>query len=53
MAGNLGLSLPKNLDKVADTDLLVSHQVEQAEARIVAQRLKEAFHIERRAISLP
>ena len=48
MPGNFGLSLLQNLHKVADADLLVSHQVEQAEARIVPQSLKESFHVERR-----
>jgi hypothetical protein len=52
MSGNLGLTLPQNLHEVADTDLLISHQVKQAKARIVSQRLKKTLHIERRGLSL-
>jgi SAM-dependent methyltransferase len=51
MPGNLGLPLFQNLDEVADADLLVSHQVEQAEACVVSQSLKESFHVERRWFS--
>ena len=36
MPGYLGLALPQNLDEVADTDLLISHQVKQAKTRIVS-----------------
>lgn len=51
MPGYFGLALTQNLDEVANANLLVSHQVEQAEARIVPQCLKEALHIERRRFS--
>lgn len=44
--GYFGLPLPQDLDQVADADLPLSHQVQQAEARIVAQGLKETLHIE-------
>ena len=57
VAADLGLRLLQNLDEVADAKLLVAHQVEQAQAGGVSQRLKEAFHVEARwlcaAVSLP
>ena len=39
------LRLLKDLHKVADANFLISHQVEQAKAGIVAERLKEQFHV--------
>jgi len=47
MPGDFGLALLQNLNKIADADLPVSHQVEQAEPRIVSQRLKKEIHFER------
>lgn len=47
MAGNLRLPLIQNLDKVADTNLLFSHEIQEAEAGIVAERLKETLHVKR------
>ncbi len=47
MPGYFGLSLLQNLHEVADANLLVSHQVEQAETSVVTQSLEEEFRIER------
>ena len=47
MAGNLRLPLIQNLDKVADTNLLLSHEIQEPEAGIVAERLKETLHVKR------
>jgi hypothetical protein len=47
MAGNLRLPLIQNLDKVADADFLLSHEIQEAEAGMVAERLKETLHIKR------
>ncbi len=43
---NLWLGLIQNLDEVADTNLLVAHQVEQSKARVVAECLKEPLDVE-------
>jgi len=48
MPGNLWLPLAQYFDKVADTNLLVPHQIEQAEASFISQGLKEEFHLELR-----
>jgi len=46
MARYLRLPLRQDLNEIADTNLLFAHQVQQAQAGIIAQRLKETFHIE-------
>lgn len=46
MPGDLWLGMPKNFDQIANTDLLIAHQVQQTKPGIVAQRLKEEFDIE-------
>ena len=53
MPRNLRLGATQNLDEVADTYLLVAHEVEQPEPSIVAERLKKAFHVERWCFRLP
>lgn len=47
MPGNLRLRPPKNLNEIANTYLLVAHEVEEPEPCIVSKGLKEALHIER------
>jgi len=47
MAGDLGLALTEDLDKVADADLAPGHQVEQAQASLVSQSRKDAGQIDR------
>jgi arsenite methyltransferase len=44
--GDLWLRLAKDFDKVADTDFLLSHEVQETQASVVAQSLKEAFQAE-------
>jgi arsenite methyltransferase len=46
VSGNLRLGAAENLYKVADADFLFSHQVEQPEAGVITQRLKELLHVE-------
>jgi hypothetical protein len=36
----------KNLHKVADTDFLLPHEVQESKSGVVAECLEEAFHIE-------
>jgi hypothetical protein len=43
--GNLRLALLQNLHKVADANLLLSHEVKEAESRGVAEGLKETFDV--------
>jgi hypothetical protein len=45
-SGNLWLGLTKDLDEVADTDLLVPHKIQEAQPSIVPERLKESLDIE-------
>jgi hypothetical protein len=47
MPGDLRLPLTQNLNKVADTDLAISHQVEQAKARCVGKGREETSQIYR------
>ena len=42
------LPLFQYLNEIADAKLLISHQIEQTQARVVSQGLKEALDIERR-----
>lgn len=51
MPGNLRLGLTKNLHKVANANLLVSHEIEEPEPRRVSEGLKEALHVERFLLS--
>ena len=46
MPGYFGLSLLQDLHEIADADLLLSHQIEQAKSSVVAECLEEAFHFE-------
>jgi hypothetical protein len=46
MPGNLRLRAAQYLYEVADADLLLSHQVEEPEARVVAERLEKRLHVE-------
>jgi hypothetical protein len=45
MPGNLRLRLLQNLHKVADANLLLSHEVKEAEPSGVAEGLKESFNV--------
>jgi hypothetical protein len=45
MPGNLRLGTAEDFDKVADTNLLIAHQIQQPEPRLVAKSLKEPFHV--------
>ncbi len=47
MPGDLRLGAAQDLDEVADTDLLVAHEVQQPEPGVVSQRLKEPLHVVR------
>ena len=47
MPGDLRLRPAEDLDKVADTNLLVAHQVQQPEPCVIAKGLKEPFHVVR------
>ncbi len=47
VAGYFRLGLVQNLNKITDTDLAVSHEVQEPEASIVAEGEKEALHAER------
>ncbi len=46
MAGYLGLRLIQNFDKITDTNLLIAHQIQKPQPRIVTQGLKETFYVE-------
>lgn len=46
VAGDFGLRLAEDLDEVADAELLVAQEVEEAEAGGVAEGLEEAFEAE-------
>ncbi len=46
VSGHLRLGSAENLDKIADADLLISHQVQEAEPRVVAESLEEPLNIE-------
>ena len=52
MPGYLGLRLTKNLDKIADADFLISHEIQEPQPCIVAESLKEALQAEIRALDL-
>lgn len=45
MPRDFRLRASENFHEVADADLLVGHQVEQPEARVIRQRLKELPHV--------
>jgi len=49
--GDFRLPLLKDFYEIADANLLVSHQVEQAKASLVTKRLEEQFHVEGRCLS--
>lgn len=46
MPGNLRLRPPQYPHEAADTDFLVTHQVQQPQARVIAECLKERLHVE-------
>lgn len=46
MPRNLRLQLVENLDEIADTNLLLSREVQQAKPGVVSERLEESLHIE-------
>jgi hypothetical protein len=46
MSGDLRLGCVQDFNEVADAHLLFSHEVEQAETGVVAERLKELLHVE-------
>src|SRR5580692_2714045 len=46
MPGNLWLGAAQNLHEVADAHLLLSHQIEQPEARRITESLKKLRQIE-------
>src|SRR6202023_1195825 len=45
---DLGLRLAQDLDEVADADLLIPHQVQEAQPRVVTQRLEKPLYVEGR-----
>ena len=47
MPGNLGLRAAKNLYKVADTNFLLAHEVQETQTGVVAKSLEEPLDIER------
>jgi hypothetical protein len=46
VSGDLWLGLIEDFDKVADANLLIAHQIQEPEAGIVTESLKEAFGVE-------
>jgi hypothetical protein len=46
MPGDLRLRCAQDADEVADADLLLSHEIEEPEAGVIAQCLKEPLHVE-------
>ncbi len=52
MPGYLGLRLIQNLNEIADADLLISHEIQEPQPRIVAESLKEALHVETLVLDL-
>lgn len=46
MAGDFWLGRVEDFDEVADADLLIAHEVEEAETGVVAEGLEEAFEVE-------
>jgi SAM-dependent methyltransferase len=48
MARYFGLRTAKNLDEIAYADLLIPHEIQEAESRIVTECLKESLDIEGR-----
>jgi arsenite methyltransferase len=46
MTRYLRLGLAEHFDQVADTDLLIAHEIQQPKPGLVAKRLKEEFDIE-------
>ena len=48
----LGLWLTQNLNEIADTDLLISHETQEPQPRIVAESLKKALHVETLVLGL-
>jgi hypothetical protein len=46
MSRDLGLRLVKDLDKVANANLLLSHEIQEPQASVVTQSLKEPFQAE-------
>ncbi len=46
MPRDLGLRLVQNLNEITDADLLISHQIQQSKARVVAKSLKKTLDAE-------
>ena len=46
VARDFGLGLAEDLDKIADAKLVLSHEIEQAQAREVAECLEKSLNIE-------
>lgn len=46
MTGNFRLWTAKNFHEVANTDFLLTYEIKKAQARVVAESLKESLHIE-------
>lgn len=46
MPGDFGLWIAEDLNEVADADLLLSDEIEEAEPGLVAERLEEALQVE-------
>ena len=46
VSGNLWLGTAEDLNEVADTNLLIAHQVQEAEPCVVAEGLEESLDIE-------
>jgi hypothetical protein len=44
--GNLRLRLIQYLHEITDADLLISHEIQESQPRIVAESLKEALQVE-------
>ncbi len=46
MPGNPRLRSAQNLHQVTDADFLLSHEIEQPQAGVIAERLKESLPVE-------
>ncbi len=46
VSGDLGLGSAENFDEIADANLLIAHQVQEAEPCVVAEGLEKSLDIE-------
>jgi hypothetical protein len=46
VSGDLRLRLSKDLDKIANANFLIPHQIQEPQASVITQSLKEAFQAE-------